>query len=77
MLSVSLVHTIIITHHNGRLAAALDVCPHALCHDAESFLSCYLVLAPSRPLSLHWSSFLCLCVNRQRLEAAGWRYSGW
>lgn len=74
MRSVILVHTIIISHQSGILAAALDVFPRALSRDTEFSLS--LVLSASRPLLRHRSPFLCLCVHRQRLEAAGWRYSG-
>lgn len=53
MLSVIIVHTIIISHHSGRLEAALDVCPLALGHDTESFLSSSLVLSGS--IGLHFS----------------------
>lgn len=72
MLSVILVHIIIISHHSGILAAALDVSPMP----SHMIQNLSILLSPcSHPLSLQWSPFLYLCVNRQRIEAAGRKYS--
>lgn len=59
MLLDILVHTIIISHRSGILAAALDVCPHAFSHDTESFLSCFLPLLSSFAPLLSISLSLC------------------